>query len=170
MDDFQELYDAINTSRRHLAPWLSWAGKTTRPEHSLQFIQRSQDQMHNQEALALGIFYQGRVAGGIGMHDWDQDTRRAQIGYWIAKDHEGKGMIVKCLVPFVSYLFEKTGLNKIEIHYAAANKRSGRVATRLGFTTEGIIRQSTMRNGIPEDMVVTGMLKSEWMARHAQQA
>jgi len=164
VDDFQELYNAINNSRRHLAPWLNWVSKTTKPEHSLQFIRKSQDQMHDQEALALGIFFKDKVIGGIGMHEWDQATKKAQLGYWIATEYEGKGIILKSLIPFVDYLFEKTGLNKIEIHYVAANKRSAKVAARLGFIIEGIIRQSCLRNGIMEDIVITGLLRNEWNA------
>ena len=166
--DFSGLFSAVNDSRRHLSPWLSWVSKTTRPEHSLQFIQRSQDQMRDQEALALGIFYNDVVIGGIGMHDWDQETRKAQIGYWITMEHEGKGIIVKSLAPFISMLFEQIGLNKIEIHYVPANKRSAKVAERLGFMREGVIRQSCMRNGVPEDIVITGLLKTEWKAARMQ--
>lgn len=164
MEDFQQLFDAINSSRRHLAPWLNWVNKTTKPEHSLQFIQRSHDQLHDQEALALGIFFNDQVIGGIGMHEWNRDTKRAQVGYWITKEYEGRGIVMKCLIPFLEYLFETTGLNKVEIHYVSSNKRSAKVAIRLGFRLEGVIRQSAMRNGIAEDLVVTGLLRSEWNA------
>lgn len=160
--DFQSLFDAVNSSRRHLAPWLNWVGKTMKPEHSLQFIQQSQDQMHSQEALALGIFLNDQVIGGVGMHNWNHDTKNAQIGYWISGDYQGKGIIVRSLVPFVDYLFAKTGLNKLEIHYVTANKRSANVAKRLGFVLEGVLRQAAVRNGIPEDLAITGMLKKEW--------
>jgi len=96
------------------------------------------------------------------MHHWDQATKKAQIGYWISKNYEGKGIINKCLTRFVDFLFGKIGLNKIEIHFMAANKRSAKVAERLGCKVEGIIRQSYLRNGKPEDIVITGLLKKEW--------
>jgi len=70
--------------------------------------------------------------------------------------------VTRSLEHFIEYLFVITGLNKIEIHYVPANKRSAEVAKRLGFRLEGVIRQSTMRNGMPEDTVVTGLLKNEW--------
>ncbi len=128
----------------------------------MEFIQQSQHQLHVQEALALGVFYDDIIIGGIGMHDWSHDTGRAQIGYWICKEYEGKGIIMRSLEGFIEYLFTITGLNKIEIHYVPANIRSAEVARKLGFRIEGIIRQSTIRNGMPEDIVVTGLLKSEW--------
>ena len=160
--DAQELFDAVNGSRRHLNPWLDWVSKTTKPEHSLHFIQQSLHLQNTQQALALGIFDNGKVIGGVGMHDWDQETKRAQIGYWIRTEYEGKGIVSKCLVKFIEFLFDKTGFNKIEIHFVQSNKRSAKVAARLGFKVEGVIRQCIMRNGMPEDMVITGLLKSEW--------
>jgi len=164
-EDTQELFIAVNNSRNHLNTWLDWVAKTTKPEHSLQFIQQSLQQLHNQEALALGIFYNYRIIGGIGMHHWEQKTKKAQIGYWIIKEFEGKGFINKCLVKFIDFLFEKIGLNKVEIHFVPANKRSASVAGRLGCKVEGILRQSVMRNGKHEDLVVTGLLKHEWKSR-----
>lgn len=160
-EDAAALFDAVNNSRAHLAPWLDWVAKTTKPEHSLQFIKQSLHEQHNQESLAMGIFYNGAIVGGIGMHKWDQPTRRAQIGYWLAKEHEGKGIVTRCAARLADHLFDVIGLNKIELHFVPANKRSAKVAERLGCRIEGIIRQSILRNGMPEDIVVTGLLKSE---------
>jgi ribosomal-protein-serine acetyltransferase len=161
-EDAPGLFAAIDASRKHLHPWLSWVDKTTKEEHSLQYIQDSLYGPFTKEALVLGIFYRDTIIGGIGMHNWDHNTKRAQIGYWIGKGHEGKGIINKCLTAFVPYLFDKIGLNKIEIHFMPANKRSAKVAERLGFKTEGIIRQSIIHNGMPQDVVIAGLLKSEW--------
>ena len=162
VDDAQKLFEAVNNDRSHLHPWLDWVDKTTKPEHSLLFIEQSIHQLDTQEALALGIFYNDKIIGGIGMHKWDLATKRAQAGYWISKEYEGKGIINKCLRAFIDFLFEKIGLSKIEIHFIPLNHRSAKVAARLGFKTEGIIRQSVISNGLPEDIVITGLLKSEW--------
>ncbi len=162
IDDFQQLFDAINNSRQHLGPWLGWVARTTRAEHSFEFIQQAQQKVHAQEALSLGIFHEDVIIGGVGMHDWAHDTRRAQIGYWLCKDYEGQGIVTRALEAFIGYLFGQIGLNKIEIHYVTANKRSAKVAERLGFRLEGIIRQSTLRNGMPDDLAITGLLRNEW--------
>jgi len=161
-DDAASLFAAIDTNRVHLQPWLDWVGKTTKPEHSLQFIQDAAYQREHQEGLALGIFKAGRLIGGIGMHDWHHPTGRAQVGYWIGKEHEGQGIVSQCLQKFIDHLFSRIGLNKVEIRFVPANVRSAALAGRLGFRTEGIIRQSIMNNGLIDDLVVTGMLKKDW--------
>jgi len=163
--DAQPLFDAVSYSRQHLHPWLDWVDKTTKPEHSLQFIQQSIHQLNTQEGLTLGIFYDEKIIGGIGMHQWEHNLKRAQVGYWITKEYEGKGIMSVCLEKFADFLFYKTGLNKLEIHFVPANKRSAKLAERLGFKVEGVIRQGFIRNGMPEDLVITGLLKSEWQAR-----
>lgn len=161
-EDADALFAAVNGMRPHLTPWLDWVTYTTKPEHSVQFIQNSLHQLEMQEALALGIFYNGTIIGGVGMHQWDHKVKKAQIGYWIVKDHEGKGIVHESLKHFLNFLFGKIGLNKIEIHFVAANKRSAKVAERLGCQIEGVLRQSAVRNGNVENVVIAGLLKNEW--------
>lgn len=161
-EDAATLFAAVNRSRQHLAPWLSWVSGTTKLEHSLDFVHKMRVQLHNQEGLALGIFCDGEVIGGVGMHNRDHAANRADIGYWICAEYEGKGIVRRSVTALVDYLFTKVGLNKIEIRYITANKRSAIVAERLGFRIEGIIRKSFMNNGIAEDLVVAGLLKHEW--------
>ena len=163
--DAAALFTAIDDSRPRLHPWLSWVDATTRPAHSLHFIEQSLQRLNNQEALDLGIFYNNQVIGGLGMHDWQYDLKRAQIGYWIATDFEGQGIVRRCLIRFIDFLFTKLALNKLEIHFVPANKRSAKLPQLLGFTIEGVIRQSTLRNGMPEDIVIAGLLRSEWQAK-----
>lgn len=163
-EDADNLFSAINKSRQHLNPWLSWVSITTKPEHSLEFIQKARVQLHSQEALALGIFYDGAIIGGVGMHNKDHATNRADIGYWICPEYEGKGIVTRAVSALVDYLFSKVGLNKIEIRYITANKRSATIARRMGFRIEGIIRKSFMSNGNAEDLVIAGLLKQEWQS------
>lgn len=162
LEDAPELFKAVDNSRAHLRKWLAWVDSTTRPEHSQQFIQQSLAAQNKQEALALGIFYKQELIGGIGMHAWDHTLKKAQIGYWIKKEYEGKGIVSSCLVRFVDFLFEKVGLNKIEIQFLAENQRSAMVAERLGCKIEGILRDGTIMNGNFKDIVLSGLLKREW--------
>jgi RimJ/RimL family protein N-acetyltransferase len=47
-----------------------------------------------------------------------------------------------------------------------SNKRSAKVAERLGCKVEGVIRQSYFMNGRLDDLVITGLLKTEWTSQH----
>ena len=163
-EDAPELFRCINESRAHLRPYLNWVDTTTKQEHSLQFIQTAIAQQATGEALALGIFLQeGRqLIGGIGMHNWNHDLKRAQVGYWIVKGFEGKGLMYRSAHRFLDFLFRKLGMNKVEMHIVPLNKRSLVLAERLGAKTEGCIRQSLRVGGKLEDVIVTGILRKEW--------
>jgi len=167
-EDAPLLFSAVDQNRAHLRAWLNWVDKTTKPEHSLLFIQQSIQEQNNQEGMALGIFHEQQVIGSIGMHKWDHQTKKANIGYWIAKDYEGKGLLFQCLIRFIDFLFKQLQLNKIEIHFIPTNKRSARVAERLHCKTEGVLRQSTLYNGRLEDIVITGLLRDEWISKEVK--
>src|SRR5689334_7448554 len=155
-EDAAALFRAVDKSRQHLRPWLSWVDATTKQEQSAGFIQQSLAQLSSQQSLSLGIFYNQEIIGGMGLHEWNHYIKKAQIGYWIDKDFEGQGIITTCATRFIDFIFEKLGLNKIELHFMPHNKRSAAVAEKLGAKVEGIIRQSHMMNGRLEDIVITG--------------
>ncbi len=161
-EDASVLFNLINTNRKHLNPWLPWVGYTTKVEHSLEFIEKSLQELHAQEALALGIYHNGNLVGGIGMHGWDRATNKAMIGYWLAEDATGKGILFASAKAFVHFLFNKLSIIKIEIHFSPANTKSAKVAERLGCKIEGVIRQSAIRNGMIDDVVIAGLLRSEF--------
>lgn len=161
-EDAPDLFRVIDASRQHLRPWLNWVDGTTKTEHCLQFIHFTRQQQHDQQGMVLGIFLQSQLIGEIGMNQWDHSLKKAQIGYWLVPEQEGKGILQQCLIRFLDFLFEKVGLNKLEIQFIPTNKRSARVAERLGFKVEGLLRQSYLRHGMLDDLVITGMLRSEW--------
>lgn len=58
-------------------------------------------------------------------------------------------------------------LNRIELHCAATNAPSMAVASRLGFTREGVLRQDEWLHGAFVDQVVYGLLRAEFLTANA---
>ena len=160
-EDAAELFATVNENRAHLRPWLLWVDGTQKEENSLEYIRAARQEQYDQQSIAFGIFKNGKLIGGIGMHLWDQRLRKAQMGYWIVKAEEGKGLLSLCAKVFLDYLFDQLQLNKVELHYLPGNNRSGAVAERLGFTVEGVMRDSFLMNGAFHDLVIAGLLKRE---------
>ncbi len=160
--DAQELFACVDKNRAHLREFLPWVNMTLKPEHSLNFIQNMLVRETAQQGIAMGIFLDEMLIGGIGMHEWDHMLRKVQIGYWLAKDAEGKGYMLHSARAFISFLFDRLVLNKIEIHFIPYNTRSSELTKKLGAKVEGVLRDSVLFNGALEDVVVTGILKKEW--------
>jgi ribosomal-protein-serine acetyltransferase len=52
-------------------------------------------------------------------------------------------------------------LNRIELRFASGNEASRRVAERLGFSPEGLLRQDECLNGVFVDQHVYALLAAE---------
>ena len=110
----------------------------------------------------LGIWKDKSLAGVGGYNKVDWTNKRAELGYWIAEEYEGQGLITKACRSLTENAFKKWKLHKVEIHCAVANKRSRAVPTRLGFKKEGVVRQREWLYDHYVDHVIYGMLAKEW--------
>jgi len=164
--DAPALFKVVSANRKHLRPWLSWVDRMAQEEDAAAFIRDGLQQMEHQEGLFLAIFKKDALIGGVGMHEWKHALRKAQIGYWISKKEEGQGIVTRVVRLFVDYLFRQVRLNKVELYHLPDNLRSAAVASRAGFKTEGILRDSFLLNGRLRDLVVRGLLRSEWLERN----
>ncbi len=156
------LFSLVDENREHLRPWFPWLDSTKSPGDSEGFIRSGLEQFARSDGFQAGIWYRGELAGAVGLHYLDWQVRRTEIGYWLGKAFEGKGIMTRTCRFLCDYLFGELKLNRVEIRCAMHNRRSRAIAERLGFTQEGILR-SVMKNvGGYEDHVVYGMLASEW--------
>lgn len=160
-EDAPALYAAVEANRAHLRPWLLWVDGTQKEEHSLEYIRAARQEQEDQQSIAMGIFRGETLIGGLGMHQWDRRLRKAQLGYWLVKEEEGRGVMTRCAGAFLDYLFGQLDMNKIELHYLPGNSRSAATAQRLGFRVEGMLRDSFYINGALQDLVIAGLLKRE---------
>lgn len=152
-------------NRAYLARWLPWAETETTLEQTQDFIRRSLQRFADGNGFDAGIWYRGELAGAIGLHYVDRRNRRTEIGYWLAEPLQGRGIVTRACRALIDYAFGPLGLNRVEIRCAVGNHRSRAIPVRLGFREEGVLRQWAWLNGRFEDMVVYGLLASEWRER-----
>ncbi|MBS1787703.1 MAG: GNAT family N-acetyltransferase [Acidobacteria bacterium] len=160
--DTAEVFALVDRNREHLRRWLIWVDRSDSPEATRQFIKDSQRRYENKEALSAGIWYNGQLAGAIGVVHYDWFNRKLEIGYWISIDHQGKGIITRSVAAMIDDAFENLGLNRVEIQCATENVRSRAVPERLGFRSDGVMRESSLLNNQFVDKVIYSILASEW--------
>lgn len=66
------------------------------------------------------------------------------------------------------FVFDKLGLNKIEIQVFAENKNVVFLSKKCGFKQEGVLREHINKNGIYYDIVQLGMTKLDWEEKKKQ--
>jgi ribosomal-protein-serine acetyltransferase len=164
----EECFALIERNRAYLREWMPWAAYEGSLEETQAYMQQTLRQFANNEGLQMGIWHQNRLVGAIGYSHLDWANRKAEIGYWIDASMQGKGLVTKACRALVAYAFDQYHLNKVEIHCAPGNARSRAVAERLGFTQEGTIRQAEKCSDHYNDMVIYGMLASEFSDDRAE--
>jgi RimJ/RimL family protein N-acetyltransferase len=80
----------------------------------------------------------GTLLGSVGVHDLGLESRPAHVGYWIAAAARGRGVATRALRLVARWVLEDLGQPRVEVHVFVENERSQRVASRAGFTREGI--------------------------------
>ncbi len=101
------------------------------------------------------VFY-----GACGLNDLDKEHKKAEIGYWLLKEHWGNGYISK-VVPFVvKYGFEQLGLHRIEAMVETENSASKKLMDRLGFEHEGTLIECELKNGKYISLEIYAKIKS----------
>ena len=83
----------------------------------------------NPAAVNQTILVNGQVAGNIG--SWPQDGVRL-VGYWLGKEHWGKGVATRALAAFLHLVTERP----LYAHVAKHNAGSIRVLEKCGFCVE----------------------------------
>jgi ribosomal-protein-serine acetyltransferase len=109
------------------------------------------------------LFMDATLCGAIRVKDVDHVDRKAKIGYFIGRQFQGKGVVTSSVRAVLSHCFESLGLNRMELRCAAGNAPSMRVAERLGFTHEGVLRQGEFLNGVFVDLHLYSLLRDEFV-------
>lgn len=160
--DAKEIFTAVKENYDHLQPFLLWVVPEYSVEMVKEFIQQSQKDSEEKKRQGFGIFKNEKLIGSIGFNKFDWKCRKTEIGYWLAKDFSGKGIITKACKILINYAFNELEMNRIEIRCADANVRSRAIPERLGFKLEGVLRQALCRHSQIYDDVIYGLLKEEW--------
>ncbi len=161
-NDAQACFELLHKNKAHLRPWINWVDAINSLQDAQQLISARIKSFEEQESISLFIVQDQKIIGSIGMFNWRKEIKCVEVGYWMDKDFENKGILSKALNVLISYLFQQVQLNKIELQFNALNKASGAIAKKFNFKIEGIIRSNYTINGTLEDSVLAGLLYAEW--------
>jgi ribosomal-protein-alanine N-acetyltransferase len=102
----------------------------------------------------------GEAAGGIGV-ELQKDVERisAEIGYWLGEPLWGRGVVTEALTAVTAEAFRRFELTRIYALPFADNRASVRVLEKAGYTLEGHLRQSAIKDGIIRDQLLYAAYK-----------
>jgi ribosomal-protein-serine acetyltransferase len=165
--DAEELYAVVDANREHLARWLPWAAGQDL-SGTRRFLAENEAQLARNAGFQAALVPDARIVGVAGFHAVDWNNRHTSIGYWLAEEAQGSGLMTAAVTTLIDLAFEGWGLHRIEIHAAPENHRSRAIPERLGFREEGLLRDAELVGGRWLDGVVYGLLEAEWEAGRSQ--
>lgn len=154
-------FDYINKNRDHLKKWINWINFIQTIEHEKQYLESLPTDIHKADTIALGIWEEDKVIGSMGLINIDRMNKSAVFGYGLDQDYQHMGIITDSGQKFLTYAFKELGLHRIEVRIAQNNFRSKAVARRLGFKSEGTLRQAYYLHNTFIDCDLFSKLKNE---------
>ena len=156
MDDVPALVDACNDPEiRH---WIPVIPRPYTEEDARAFVGRELPEIgQHQFAITEGR----RVVGSIGMRV-SEPGRNGHIGYWCAASARGRGLTTRALRLLSHYALEELKLERLELITDPDNRASQRVAEKVGFRREGVLRSHLLHpDGRRRDSVMFSLLPGE---------
>ena len=113
--------------------------------------------------LCRAIEVDGHAVGSIGLFlGSDVYCMTAELGYWLAEEYWGRGIMTKAVRQMCREGFERwEDLVRIYAEPFAHNTASRRVLEKVGFTLEGVMRHGACKRGRVLDYCMYALLCEE---------
>jgi RimJ/RimL family protein N-acetyltransferase len=113
------------------------------------------------EERSLAITLDGVLVGAIGL-GVNSFNYRGRIGYWVAAPMRGRGVCTRALRTLSAWALEVLELQRLDLITDPDNAASQRVAEKVGFRREGVLRAHLRHpDGRIRDSVMFSLLPGE---------
>ncbi len=111
------------------------------------------------EKLCFALELNGKVIGSLGIEAYNEENypelahlRGREIGYVLARDHWGQGLMPEAVEAAIRYLFDEVGLDFILVGHFEWNGQSRRVIEKCGFTYLKTVEYHTRYDTVERSM------------------
>ena len=165
--DATTLDEAIRESLTDLNQWLPWARMDYTSSDTTAFIRESTQAWKEERAWDYSIRVNAdlkRHVGNISFWTVSKLGKIAEIGYWVRSGETRQGICTEAVGLLLDEVFDSLGYHKIVLRIAVGNDASDRVAEKLGFTREGVLREELLIRGNWVDHSLWSLLDREYRA------
>lgn len=156
MDDLPAIVEACNDPEIH--HWIPAIPHPYTKENARAYV-RGEVAGIGQHQFA--ITERGRIVGSIGLAI-NESSHNGGIGYWCAREARGRGLTTRALRLLSRHALEELGIQRLELITDPDNHASQRVAEKVGFRREGVLRSHLLHpDGRRRDSVMFSLLPGE---------
>ena len=163
--DIDALYRAVHASQTELARFLPWAARTYTRASAASFVRESIQSWREARAYDFAIRrpdIRGRHIGNVSIWHVSRTFRSGEIGYWIRTEETGLGIATEVTRAALQIGFEELNMHRLILRIALGNSPSERIARKLGFVREGVLREEIKVGDRWLDHSVWGLLDHEY--------
>ena len=99
-------------------------------------------QKANSYGWTISNYSTNTAMGSIHFNTFENNNTSANIGYFLGREHWGKGIISECISPVIEFGFDFLKLERIYSTVAIENIASWKALEHNGFLREGLLRHS----------------------------
>jgi RimJ/RimL family protein N-acetyltransferase len=92
----------------------------------------------------------------------------AVLPVFIKQSMRAKGVGTALTITLLNLAFDRLRLHRLTTFYRSDNEATDRALQRLGFKTEGRIREGWFSDGAHRDVIQVGLLKTEWLGQREE--
>ncbi len=184
-DDAEALFDLIERNRVRLRPWIdpyslpetakaarlfaihclfNFYGDPAESSELDQYYLELESYCPPQiRPIDLGVWVHDELAGSIMMSRLEDSSAALEFGYWLSEEHEGKGIITRCVGALMDHAIDNMGIQRFVIGCAANNQRSRAVPERLGYRLHVTKPNGEVVGEFIYDRAVYGIRSTVWL-------
>lgn len=163
--DGDPVFEAVEASMPDLVDWLPWAHSGYTRDEATAYIRESHQSWKEGRAFDFAIRSiddPDRHLGNMSIWHVSRLGKVGEIGYWVRSDATSKGVATETAQAMLSLGFHTLGMHKITLRIAVGNEASVKVAEKLNFTREGVLREELRVRGRWLDHALFSLLEHEY--------
>lgn len=162
-NDGQKTHEAIVETYDQLKLWMPWAKTLETADATEANIRKAYADfiLRNDMRLIAHENTTGKAVAFCGLHRFNWEARKFEIGYWVRASAQGNGYATEIANALTQYAFQALQANRVMIMHAKGNDRSRNVIEKLGFEREGIYRNDMVLNGELTDHYIYARLNAK---------
>ena len=169
--DFEEYRKILKRNAGHLKRWFPTSPRRRPSKYSLEVyeakLKRARRGRRDRSMFTFGVFHRAnrRFIGEANLgHIFYGPFKSGEAGGWVDQAYQGQGLMTEAFRLLLDYSFNDLGLHRVQVCTMPRNQRARRLAERLGFRQEGLLKHAIHANGKWADSVLYALLAEEHAA------
>jgi RimJ/RimL family protein N-acetyltransferase len=147
---------------REMHRWMPEEVDPYESEQAAAFIEDAARKLTDGSSIALAIAdgSSDRAVGSVTLHVWG--PRHWNVGYWVAPAYRNRGLATEVLMRISRWAFATyPALARLSLYTLPGNEPSQKVAQRVGFKSEGLLRRWAEVDGQQVDWSMYSLIRED---------